>query len=43
MTAKYILVAVGGRPVVDEKIPGLAELAITSDDLFYLDKAPGKT
>jgi glutathione reductase (NADPH) len=37
-TTKYILVATGGWPVVP-KIPG-AELAITSNEAFYLDRLP---
>ena len=37
-TAKHILLAMGGRPVKPE-IPG-AELAITSNDIFHLDKMP---
>ena len=35
------MVSVGGRPIYDN-IPG-AEHAITSDDIFYLKKNPGKT
>ena len=42
LTAKNILIAIGGRPLYDASIPG-NELAITSDDLFSLDQAPGKT
>jgi len=37
-TAKHILVAVGGRPTKPE-IPGI-ELAITSNEIFHLDKLP---
>lgn len=37
-TAKHILVATGGRPVVPE-FPG-SELAITSNEIFHLDKLP---
>ncbi|MBV1897046.1 MAG: glutathione-disulfide reductase [Rhodobacteraceae bacterium] len=37
-TAKHILVATGGHPVVPD-VPG-AELAITSNDIFHLDKLP---
>jgi glutathione reductase (NADPH) len=38
ITAKYILVAVGGWPMVPD-IPG-KELGITSNEAFYLDKLP---
>jgi len=37
-TAKHILVATGGRPVVPE-FPGL-DLAITSNEIFHLEKLP---
>ena len=38
VTAKHILVATGGRPVIPE-MPG-AELGITSNDIFLLEKMP---
>jgi glutathione reductase (NADPH) len=38
VTAKHILVATGGRPVVPE-MPG-SELGITSNDIFLLDEMP---
>lgn len=38
-SAKHILLAMGGRPVKPD-MPG-AELAITSNDIFHLDKLPG--
>ncbi|MBA83947.1 glutathione-disulfide reductase [Thalassobius sp. S69A] len=38
-TAKHILLAMGGRPVKPD-LPG-AELAITSNDIFHLEKMPG--
>eukprot|EP01129_Flabellula_baltica_P000361 TRINITY_DN10386_c0_g1_i1.p1 TRINITY_DN10386_c0_g1~~TRINITY_DN10386_c0_g1_i1.p1 ORF type:complete len:516 (-),score=113.99 TRINITY_DN10386_c0_g1_i1:146-1693(-) len=41
MTGESILIAVGGRPSVPD-IPG-AEYGITSDDIFSLEKEPGKT
>ncbi len=41
VTAARIVVAVGGRPRALD-CPG-GELAISSDDMFYLDKPPGKT
>ena len=42
VTADKIIVAVGGRPSYPG-IPGDREFGITSDDLFQLKKAPGKT
>jgi len=41
VTAKYILIATGGRPA-DPEIPG-KEHTISSDDIFWLKKKPGKT
>ncbi|MBQ2260256.1 MAG: FAD-dependent oxidoreductase [Loktanella sp.] len=38
VTAKHILIATGGRPVLPD-IPG-AELGITSNDIFLLDELP---
>lgn len=43
MTAETFVIAVGGRPYVPDDIPGALEHAITSDDIFSLDRAPGKT
>lgn len=42
VTAKNVLVAIGGRPNYND-IPGSKEHCITSDDLFSLKKSPGKT
>lgn len=42
INGKYILIAVGGRPNYMD-IPGAVEYGITSDDLFSLDREPGKT
>jgi len=42
VTAEKIVVAVGGRPSYPG-IPGDKEFGITSDDIFSLKKAPGKT
>ncbi|XP_015606757.1 thioredoxin reductase 1, mitochondrial isoform X2 [Cephus cinctus] len=42
LTAENILIAVGGRPNYPD-IPGALEYGITSDDIFSLDHAPGKT
>lgn len=42
VTAKYILIATGGRPNYPE-VPGLKENCISSDDIFWMKKAPGKT
>lgn len=43
ITAKYILIAVGGRPQFLSEVKNSNELCITSDDLFSLKKSPGKT
>lgn len=42
LTAKNIVIAVGGRPHYPE-IPGALEYAISSDDIFSLGHPPGKT
>lgn len=42
MTADKIIIAVGGRPSYPG-IPGDKEFGITSDDIFSLKKAPGRT
>ncbi|XP_064544932.1 thioredoxin reductase 2, mitochondrial [Drosophila montana] len=42
LTAKYVVVAVGGRPRYPP-IPGATELGITSDDIFSYEKEPGRT
>ncbi|KAF5287803.1 hypothetical protein FQR65_LT12171 [Abscondita terminalis] len=42
LTAKYIIIAVGGRPKYSN-IPGAIEYGITSDDIFSLKHEPGKT
>lgn len=42
ITAKYILLATGGRPRYPD-IPGAKEYGITSDDIFSLPHHPGKT
>ncbi|KAJ9443039.1 Thioredoxin reductase SEP1 [Diplonema papillatum] len=42
ITARRIIVATGGRPSYPE-IPGAKEYGITSDDIFSLEQAPGKT
>lgn len=41
ITARRVVIATGGRPKALD-VPG-GELAISSDDLFSLSKAPGKT
>jgi thioredoxin reductase (NADPH) len=43
LSAKNIVIAVGGRPAVPSDIPGALEHAITSDDIFFLKTRPGKT
>lgn len=42
VTADKIVIAVGGRPSYPG-IPGDKEFGLTSDDIFSLKKAPGKT
>ena len=42
VTSKYFVIAVGGRPQYPE-IPGAKEYGITSDDIFWMKKDPGKT
>ncbi|XP_050310226.1 thioredoxin reductase 1, mitochondrial-like isoform X2 [Anthonomus grandis grandis] len=42
LKAKYFLIAVGGRPRYPD-IPGAIQHGITSDDIFSLNRAPGKT
>jgi glutathione reductase (NADPH) len=39
LTAERILIATGGRPALPENLPG-AELGITSNEAFLLDKLP---
>ncbi len=39
VTARYILIATGSRPIVDRTIPGY-EHAIVSDDVFHLERLP---
>ena len=43
ITAKNVVVAVGGRPKYPTDIKGAQENTITSDDLFSLPHSPGKT
>ncbi len=43
VTAETIVIGVGSRPSFPTDIPNPRELCITSDDLFSLKKAPGKT
>lgn len=42
LTAKYFVIATGGRPKYPD-IPGCKEYCISSDDLFSLPHSPGKT
>lgn len=42
ITAKDILIAVGGRPRYPD-FPGCKEYCITSDDIFSLPTPPGNT
>ncbi len=43
VTADKFVLAVGGRPKIPVDIPGAQEYAISSDELFSLKKAPGKS
>ncbi|RYG65651.1 FAD-binding protein, partial [archaeon] len=43
LRARYIVIATGGRPYVPPDVPGAMDYAITSDDIFFLDRSPGKT
>merc|ERR1711972_422061 len=43
LTADRIIVACGGRPYIPPSIAGASQYAITSDDIFSLKHAPGKT
>ncbi|XP_026177114.1 thioredoxin reductase 2, tandem duplicate 2 isoform X3 [Mastacembelus armatus] len=43
LTAKNIVIATGGRPKYPTNIPGAMEHGLTSDDIFWLKKSPGKT
>ena len=42
VSAKYILIACGGRPTYGD-YPGVRDCCISSDDIFWQKKAPGKT
>jgi len=42
LNAKFVVIACGGRPKYPN-IPGATEYGISSDDIFSLEKAPGKT
>lgn len=42
VTAEHILIATGGRPYFPD-CPGMKELAISSDDIFWKQTPPGKT
>ncbi|NWW29454.1 TRXR2 reductase, partial [Panurus biarmicus] len=43
VTADNIVIATGGRPKYPTHVAGALEYGITSDDLFWLKKSPGKT
>jgi len=42
ITSDKFVIAVGGRPVIPD-VPGAKEYGITSDDIFWWSKPPGKT
>eukprot|EP00741_Cyanophora_paradoxa_P013480 tig00020693_g13017.t1 len=43
ITGRRVLIAVGGRPKFPSDCPGAREYGISSDDIFWLEKSPGKT
>lgn len=43
VTADNILIATGGRPTYPPEIENVKELTISSDDIFWMEKKPGKT
>ncbi|KAG2373326.1 hypothetical protein C9374_012192 [Naegleria lovaniensis] len=43
ITADRIIISVGGTPNIPSDVPGANEYCITSDDIFSLREAPGKT
>ncbi|KAK3599073.1 hypothetical protein CHS0354_024400 [Potamilus streckersoni] len=43
LKASNIVIAVGGRPTIPEEVQGAAKYAVTSDDIFWIKKPPGKT
>ncbi|XP_021374605.1 thioredoxin reductase 2, mitochondrial-like isoform X2 [Mizuhopecten yessoensis] len=43
LTTEHAVIAVGGRPTLPTQIPGMVDRAITSDDIFWMKKPPGKT
>lgn len=43
ITADQIIISVGGAPNIPSDVPGAKEYCITSDDIFSLREAPGKT
>ena len=42
VTADKVLLAMGGRPTIPD-VPGAKEFGITSDDIFFLERPPGRT
>jgi thioredoxin reductase (NADPH) len=43
ITARRVLLAMGGRPTLPEGVAGAREHGVTSDDVFRLKEDPGKT
>lgn len=45
IAARAVIIATGGRPFLpsDEATPGVKKFAISSDDIFSLNRSPGKT
>ena len=43
VTSRRFVLAMGGRPTLPSDVPGAVQHSISSDDLFTLPQAPGKT
>ncbi|XP_026542168.1 thioredoxin reductase 2, mitochondrial [Notechis scutatus] len=43
LTADHVVLATGGRPRYPREVAGAQEFGITSDDIFWLKRSPGKT
>lgn len=43
VTAKFICISVGGRPVIPNELSNIKQHILTSDDIFMKKTPPGKT